>query len=413
MRHGMKRAVGVAAILMAATTGAFGQGGGAHIYENGAPDMGLSYAGHSARADDAATAFTNPAGMTRLEGNQLLLGGFAGITDLELDLNSSTVSVPPGSTNGGGSQSGFVPGLGMFGVLSINEQFKFGFSVTAISANGVDYDTNWVGRAFITENFFIVANIEPALAYKVNDWLSVGLGLNILYGSLDQELLASNAPGAATIKIDSADDWGVGVTPGILIEPVEGTRIGFTYRSEVKLKLGGDVELPAPIQPNFDSDFPIPQGINLSVYQKITPEFALLADFGWTDWSTFDRQPLTVGPVGGGLNRDWEDTWRVGVGFEWDFTENWKLRSGFSFDSSPVDDDELLPDIPVGDHYRFSVGLQKDFGQGKVLGLSYTLLYSDIDVDMVALPPSNSVVLDGDFDPAFMHFFAANLIISF
>jgi long-chain fatty acid transport protein len=413
MRQGMKRSAVVAAILMGVTTGAFGQGGGALIYENGAPDMALSYAGHSARADDAATAFTNPAGMTRLDENQLILGGFAGITDLELDLSSSTVSVPPGSTNGGGSQSQFVPGLGMFGVLSITEQLKFGFSVTAISANGVDYDTNWVGRGFITENFFIVANIEPALAYKVNDWLSVGIGLNILYGSLDQELLASNAPGAATVKIDSADDWGVGVTPGILIEPREGTRIGFTYRSEVELNLSGDVELSAPATPNFDSDFPIPQGINLSVYQRITPEFALLVDFGWTDWSTFDHQPLYLGPVVSGLDRNWDDTWRVGLGFEWDFTENWKLRSGFSFDSSPVDDDELLPDIPVGDQYRFSVGLQKDFGQGKVLGLSYTLLYSDIDVDMVALPPSNAVVLDGDYDPAMMHFLGANLIISF
>ncbi|MHC4422851.1 MAG: outer membrane protein transport protein, partial [Planctomycetota bacterium] len=132
----MKQAAGVAAILMAVTSSAFGQGGGALIYENGAPDMGLSYAGHSARADDAATAFTNPAGMTRLKEDQLILGGFAGITDLELDLSSSTVSVPGGSTNGGGNQGTFVPGLGMFGVLNINEQFSFGFSITAISANG-------------------------------------------------------------------------------------------------------------------------------------------------------------------------------------------------------------------------------------------------------------------------------------
>ncbi|MHC4305781.1 MAG: OmpP1/FadL family transporter [Planctomycetota bacterium] len=259
----------------------------------------------------------------------------------------------------------------------------------------------------------LTANDSGAVAYRINDWLSAGVGLNILYGSLDQALLASNAPLAATVKIDSADDRGVGATPGILIEPLEGTRIGFRCRSEAKLKLNGDVELPAPLQPNFDSGFRIPQGINLSVYQEITPEFALLADFGWTDWSAFDHQPLTIGPLVAGINRDWDDTWRVGIGFEWNFVEIWKLRSGFSFDSSPVDDDKTLPDIPVGDQYRFSVGIQKDFGEGKVLGLSYTMLYSDINLDNVALPPSNAVVLDGDFDPAFMQFFGANLIISF
>jgi hypothetical protein len=35
--------------------------------------------------------------MTRRQENQLLLGGFAGLTDPDLDLNSSTVSVPPGT----------------------------------------------------------------------------------------------------------------------------------------------------------------------------------------------------------------------------------------------------------------------------------------------------------------------------
>jgi long-subunit fatty acid transport protein len=48
---------------------------------------------------------------------------------------------------------------------------------------------------------------------------------------------------------------------------VDGTRIGFTYRSEVELELSGDVQTPGPVA-NFDSDFPIPQGINLSVYQR-------------------------------------------------------------------------------------------------------------------------------------------------
>ena len=38
--------------------------GGLYLYEVGSPDVGLAGAGYAARADDAATVFTNPAGMT-------------------------------------------------------------------------------------------------------------------------------------------------------------------------------------------------------------------------------------------------------------------------------------------------------------------------------------------------------------
>ena len=42
--------------------------GGLFLYEIGTADVGLASAGYTARAQDASTAFTNPAGMTRLEG---------------------------------------------------------------------------------------------------------------------------------------------------------------------------------------------------------------------------------------------------------------------------------------------------------------------------------------------------------
>ena len=43
------------------------------LYEIGTPDLGLAAAGYAARAQDAATVLTNPAGMTRLDKSQLLV----------------------------------------------------------------------------------------------------------------------------------------------------------------------------------------------------------------------------------------------------------------------------------------------------------------------------------------------------
>ena len=412
LRANLFRAFWAPAIVVGLVTGLEGQAGGPVVYENGSPDMGSSYAGAGARAQDAATVFTNPAGMTRLQGNQLILGVMGVFSDFELDLNSGTVTNPQ-ILDGGGRQNNFSPGLGSFAVFELAEDWRVGLSINALAANGVDYDPSWAGRTFVTENFFTVANFQPSLAYRINEWISVGTGLNIVYGKLDQELRADDTLASPTVKIEEADDWQVGGTFSALFEPVEGTRVGLVYRTEIGLELDGSVEAPVPVDLQIDTDFDLPQGLNLSLYQELTPEFAILGDLGWTDWSTFTRQPLSVGPIAGGIDRDFEDTYRVGIGLQYRPVPAWTLRTGFSFDSSPSKDKDTLPDLPVGDQYRFSIGAQHDFGEGKVFGVSYTALYSDIEIDRVALPPGGTVVIDGDYDRALVHFIGLTVSIDF
>ncbi len=75
-RSAASRSVALAAAL---TVGLFVAGpcvaGGLLLYEFGTAEVGLAAAGYSARAQDASTAFTNPAGMTRLDGTQVRAGG--------------------------------------------------------------------------------------------------------------------------------------------------------------------------------------------------------------------------------------------------------------------------------------------------------------------------------------------------
>ncbi len=337
------------AVPLLVTRVALGQGGGLILYENGSPDMGLSYAGANARAQDAATAFQNPAGMSLLDENQILLGTFGILLDFELSLDSGTVSVPPGSTDGGGDQGQFAPGLGSFGVIKINDQWRVGFAI--------------------------------------------------------------NALGSPTIEIDDADDWAVGGTFGAMFKLSETTRFGLTYRTEIELDLSGDIDIQAPLAIGFDSKLILPQGLNVSCFHQLNERVALLGDVGWSDWSAFDRQPTVIGPISGSIPRNWDDTWRIGAGVQWEFRENWQMTGGFSYDSSPVDDDQRLPDIPVGEQFRFSLGLKHDFGSGKVFSAHYTLLYQPMDVTQVALP--GGIVLNGEYDPSMVHMIGASFSIAF
>ena len=92
---------GVRVILIASAfwLGVLGAGtamaGGLIAYEIGTADVGLASAGYNVRAQDASTVFTNPAGMTRLDGTQILAAGQVDYSNLEFSIGSGTsASVP-------------------------------------------------------------------------------------------------------------------------------------------------------------------------------------------------------------------------------------------------------------------------------------------------------------------------------
>src|SRR5262245_50182774 len=86
-------------VQLASSSAALAQCGGFCIYEVASPQMGSSYAGAGATAQDAATAYLNPAGMTRLKRVQTLGGVVFSFIDTKFDLDSSKTR-PPGETNG-------------------------------------------------------------------------------------------------------------------------------------------------------------------------------------------------------------------------------------------------------------------------------------------------------------------------
>jgi long-chain fatty acid transport protein len=141
----------------------------------------------------------------------------------------------------------------------------------------------------------------------------------------------------------------------------------------------------------------------------------LLADSGWSDWSEFGYLRLTVGPVTIPIDREWQDTWRVGVGVHYKLRESATLMAGFSYDSDPLEDSRRLPDIPVSEGYRFSAGARIPVASNIDLGVTYTFLWmgSDMEIDEVALPPDGGVVLDGRYDPAWIQFVGLHLAIRF
>ena len=113
-------------------------GGGLYLNEFGTSIMGTAGAGSAAYANDASTAFHNPAGMTRIDGRQL--GGAAGIImgEVQFDPDSDT----PVDGDDGGDALGVAPIMGSHYVHSVSDRFKLGMNVGAITGAALDYNND-------------------------------------------------------------------------------------------------------------------------------------------------------------------------------------------------------------------------------------------------------------------------------
>jgi long-chain fatty acid transport protein len=81
--------------------------------------MGTAGAGTHAVASDASTSFHNPAGMTRIKGNELMGTGGLIYSTTKFDPDSDA----PIAGGDGGDAGGPAPVLGSFYVHSLNERW--------------------------------------------------------------------------------------------------------------------------------------------------------------------------------------------------------------------------------------------------------------------------------------------------
>ena len=413
----------IAVALSVRAAPAEAQCGGLCLYEVGTQDMGVSGAGAGARAQDPGTVLFNPAGMSRLEDTQLHVGmvNLISTSSFEFQVSDKTEPNPPGSlppfagTSGGGDLGSYVPFAGAFATHKINDRFHIGFALAGLYAGAADYAKDWAGRGLVTDVSLVAFALQPAVSFRVTDWLSIGGSVSAIHAEFNQDFTTSLDPIAPTVQIKDATDWAVQGSVGLLFEPTQATRIGVYYRSKAELELKGEFINPSPMNLNFDVDMTFPQGVNLSIFHQLNDRIALLADTGWSDWSVFGYQPATVGPASIPIARDWKDTWRAAIGLQFMATENLLLTTGFSYDSSPVESSKRLPDIPASEAYRFSAGAKLPVAVNIDLGLTYTFMWmgNDVKIDEVALPPTGTTVLDGRYDPAWIHFVGIQIDLRF
>jgi len=422
----LKRALVSSATGLGALACGTAGAGGISLYEVGTADVGLASAGYSARAQDASTVFTNPAGMTRLSGDQVTLGAQMLYADLGFSIGQGTTPALGG--NAGGNPVGWFPGGGMFYSHSVSPDVKLGVAITGNFGSAVKYDEGWVGRYRAQEGTLLGVSVLPSIALRVNEKLSLGASLNAMYGKLENKVAVNNIVGAdGRLTLDD-NTWGFGANVGLLYEMDRGTRFGITYNSPVKLNfraqtqwdgLGPGVRALLAsrglLDANVDLGVTVPQGPNAGFYHEIDPRWAILGSVGWQQWSKFGEVDVGVdsnNPIGLTTKLDFKDTWHGAGGAQYKLSDGWMLNGGIAYDSGFQDNNAVALPLPANAAWRFGIGGQKEQSKALDWGLGLEYVYGgDLHTNIVgsvpvALGGRGDVV--GSFNSLNYWFFAAN-----
>ena len=378
VKSGLRAGCALGLFMLATATA---QAGGFAVREQSAYGQGTSYAGVAA-GGSLSSMFWNPATMTQF-------GGVQSETDTAIILPYANHTAQAGSTllafgsADNSAQEALVPA----GYLSyqINPQLWLGVGFNSPFGLSVHFPDLWAGRDYAANDSSLhTYNLNPNIAYRINDWISVGAGVQIQYARavLSRGPTAFN-PLVGFIPLDatlSGTGWGYGFTAGITLTPTPATTIGLGYRSAINQKISGTLAVTGPLPPpitganSVSTTLDLPDIVSLGIRQRIDPRWSLLGTVEWTNWSRIGTSTIvnSGGVTMGTLPFQYKDGWLFSAGAEYQWSERLALRTGAGYEISPIGDSVRTPLLPDNDRIWLSAGLSWVVGPGMSFDLAYS-----------------------------------------
>ncbi|MCE0825114.1 OmpP1/FadL family transporter [Buttiauxella ferragutiae] len=393
----MKKSIVACSGLLLAS---FSHASGLYFYEMGTEDTALAGAGQAARAQDASTIVTNPAGMTRLPdhmftGGLQVMGG-----DINYQLDNARQS--PGNV------MNLFPNASSFYSQKVSEDVYAGIGLYGNYGLGIDFG-DWAGDRLIKKSTMVAMTLSPSLAWKLSDRVSIGGSVNANYGFLS---LTRNVEGDDKTQKDH--DWAMSYRLGLLMDLTDQTRAGITWNSKTDYDFNIDAQARFPKLPNVDFTLPIgaqvraPQQIMLSLVHDIDKQWSVMGDLGWQDWSQFGAPQITVAGEAIDKTSRLKDTWHTALGVQYRPAEEWRLNAGVAFDSTVYkDQSDAALTLPTGDEWRFATGAQYQLSQASNIGIAVEYLH------MQSSKIQSPAVLAGNYDNPYLWFTSVNYSYQF
>lgn len=360
--------------------------GGLALPEQSVTYLGTAYAGPGSAAEDASTNFGNAAGLTRLRGEQVVVGGLINLPDTSLKVQSAT-SAGTGAALGSGTtrprNNSFIPAFHYSN--RINEQWATGVSVVTTFGSKTNYKEQSIARYIATRSEMMTINVGPSLAYRVNEGFSIGGGLDALYVST----VLKSRLNTTGIQADldgftqsTASRMGLGYHIGGLQTLSEKTRFGLHYRSKIDVNAQGinqtQLNANAPVTTqNVKGRLIFPESVTLSGHHDLNEKWAVMGDIQWTHWSRFKNLILNFESTPSQLImlQNYKNSYRTAVGGSYQYDEKWRFKFGGSYEQRSTNDIGRSIYIPDQSQIVSAVGVQYRLTKKMALDLGYAHIF--------------------------------------
>lgn len=389
------------------------------LESQGARAMGFSGA-YVAQAADPSAIYYNAAGIGFLKGGRLYVSGLFG--GLSTDFTGEGPKPPEGTLESSSRGLGVLPAayfsqqVGDRTVIGVGVNVPFGFK------SQWDNPDQFTGRTICLDCRVRSWAVNPTIAYRIEDRLAVGAGLDLRFSKFEQirRLEASPNPfpvptDVAELTFASGNEVGVGFNLGLLASPSEDFSLGVAYRHEVTVNhdaqasfvqiLTGNTEVDEavrralPASQIAEAEFTYPASLTVGAALR-RRYWTIEADVTWTFWSSFDaialRFPSTPA-LDSLLPQEYESTWRGAIGAEYLVGDDWEVRGGYSYDRSPQPTETVSPFLHDEDRHAFALGGSYKYERIRVDAVARYLLYSNRSTQGTSRYDYNGLYQTGGF----------------
>lgn len=341
--------------------------------------------------DDPSAIFFNPANMAFMPGFSFDLGLGAAMPKYGWE-------TLPGSSSPDSAKTGTVavPIPWLSAIYTMKDvgggDLALGFGFYVPLGSGFKWPADWAGDQQVRQIDLRVFDLNPSVAYKIADRISIGGGINYFPCSVflsKAVQFGSEAKGLVEMQgTGSAWGWDAGITAII----TEGLSAGFSYRKGPTLKLSGDAQwnFPPPYD-NAGQGNKVDASIGTADFYRLGFDWEVLpkkVHFGFDverqTWSNLKQLTIKFTDDAGTVTdaseiRNNKDTWALHFGLEGQVTDDLSVRVGYLFDQHALEADTVNPAPPDSDQHVVSLGLSYALGNvAGMHGLAVTAYFENV-----------------------------------
>lgn len=303
-----------------------------------------------ATADNPSAIYYNPAGITQLEGQNFQIGSlfhlgiygdYKGPGGERIENQAEVLAVPTLQYTISTKRWPISFGLGIYEPFGLSVKWP---KDAPFSSGGYQGKLTYI-------------TVNPVVAWEICPTLSISAGPTFNYSQIDlrQSIAGLPIPGAEFRF--KGDDWGYGLTAGVLWKPHDQWAVGASYRSASKSEYDGRATTvpspPLPGRASTSSDFEFPQIIMGGVSYRPSTNWNFEVSIDWADWTSFDKLAVDGFPA---QRLDWHSSFMYGAGATRFLGKGYFVSLGYFFSEESTSERFFTPLVADTDLHVASFG---------------------------------------------------------